>query len=203
MDEIRYFYPSVDSLNILEKYSKDDDFKKWFKVAKIVLENKEYQKRRLFLHHKNESVWSHSIKVSFLSFKIAKRMNVNTYNVIIAGLLHDFYIRAWQYSYELEYLDEIYKERFIKGLKVKSHAFYHPIESLNNSKKYFDKLLNEKIEDAIVKHMFPLSLFTKYKIPKYKESIIVMMVDKYVSLNIIFQPKIFINSIKNKIFICK
>ncbi len=155
------------------------------------------------MHHQKESVWSHSIKVSFLSFKLAKKLQINTYNVIIAGLLHDFYTRAWQYSFELEDLDDIYKERFIKEKKLKSHAIYHPIESLNNSRKYFENLLNKRVEDAIVKHMFPLSLFTKYKIPKYKESIIIMIVDRYVSLKILFQPKIFIESIKNKLFISK
>lgn len=189
--KIRYFYGCIDNLNILDKYSKDKSFDEWFSIVKEILENEEFQKRRLFLHHENESVWSHSIKVSFLSFKMAKKLKINTYNVSVGGLLHDFYIKAWQYTKELEYLDEKYRERFINSNKkfLKKHGVYHPIEALENSRIYFNNYLNERVEDIIVKHMFPLSLFTKYKFPKYKESILITIIDKYASLNILFHIK--------------
>lgn len=187
--KIRYFYGCIDNLNILDKYSKDKFFDEWFSIVKEILENEEFQKRRLFLHHENESVWSHSIKVSFLSFKTAKKLKINTYNVSVGGLLHDFYIKAWQYTKELEYLDKKYRERFLDSKKLKCHGIYHPIEALENSRVYFNEYLNERVEDIIVKHMFPLSIFTKYKFPKYKESILITIIDKYVSLNVLLHFK--------------
>ena len=184
--KLRYKYPCIDDINILEIYKQDEYFKGWYKIVKRILRTKEFQKRRLFMHHENESLWTHSIKVSFLSYKYAKKHNIDTYNCAIAGLLHDFYTKAWQYTKELECLDDKYKEWFIKKEKCKFkelHGISHPIEALNNSKKYFNKYLNKKIEDAIVTHMFPLSIING-QIPKYKESYVITMVDKYVSFNL-------------------
>lgn len=184
--KIRYKYPSIDDVNILEIYKYDECFYNWYKIVRKILKTKEFQKRRLFLHHENESLWTHSIKVSFLSYKFALKHNVNEYNCAIAGLLHDFYTKAWQYSKELEYLDEKYREKFITKEKCKFrklHGIHHPIDALDNSKKYFNKYLNKKVENAIVTHMFPLSLFNG-QLPKYKESYVVTMIDKYVSFNV-------------------
>ena len=183
---IRYKYNCVDDINILEYYSSDYEFKKWYKIVKNILKNKEFQKRRLFLHHENESLWTHSIKVSFESYKFAKKHNVNEYNCAIAGLLHDFYTEAWQYTEELESLDSKYRRRFIEKRKEKFselHGINHPIVALENSRKYFKKYLNKNIENAIVTHMFPLSIFTKYKMPNCKESFLITFIDKKVSIN--------------------
>jgi len=182
---IRYKYPCIDEINILEVYKDDECFYDWYRIVKRILKSKEFQKRRVFMHHENESLWTHSIKVSFLSYKYAIKHNVSEYNCAIAGLLHDFYTKAWQYSKELEYLDEKYRENFIKKERCKFkelHGISHPIDALNNSKKYFNRYLNERVEDAIVTHMFPLSIING-QIPKYKESYVITMVDKYVSFN--------------------
>ena len=184
--KIKYKYPCIDDENILEKYKKNIDFNDWYKIVKRIIITKEFQKRRLFLHHENESLWTHSIKVSFISYKYAKKRNINEYNCAIAGLLHDFYTKAWQYNSELEILNDMYKERFISKKREKFkelHGISHPIDALNNSKKYYNKYLNKKIENAIVTHMFPLSLINGH-IPKYKESYVITMVDKYVSFNL-------------------
>ena len=189
---MKYRYSCIDDIDILEKISNDKDYNSWLIIVKNILKNKEFQKRRLFLHHENESLWTHSIKVSFNCYKYAKKHKLNEYNLAIAGLLHDFYTKAWQYTPQLEFLNLQYRERFTNNYKSDfrhMHGLYHSIEALENSRKYFKKYLNEKIEDAIVKHMFPLSLFTKYKFPKFKESWIVTIIDKYVSLNILVNLK--------------
>ena len=51
------------------------------------------------------------------------------------------------------------------------------------------KLLNKKIENAILRHMFPLNIIP----PRYKEAWIVSVVDKLVSLEVILQPLFFIS----------
>ena len=183
---IKYKYPCIDEENIIDKYKEDKEFKDWYKIVRRILITKEFQKRRLFLHHENESLWTHSIKVSFLSYKFAKKYNINEYNCAIAGLLYDFYTKAWQYNSELEILNDMYKERYINKKKEKFkelHGISHPIDALNNSKKYYKKYLNKRIENAIISHMFPLSLFNG-QIPRYKESYVITLIDKYVSFNL-------------------
>ena len=190
--KIKYKYDCVDNLNILAHYSTYEDFDDWYKIVKPILKHKEFQKRRLFIHHENESLWTHSIKVSFNAYRYAKKHNINTYNCAIAGLLHDFYTSAWQYSEQLEKLNKKYRYNFINGKKKKiseMHAFTHPKEALDNSKKYFKKYLNKEIENTIVTHMFPLSLLTEYKFPKYKEGYVITLIDKFVSLNILHNIK--------------
>ena len=183
---IRYKYNCVDDINILDYYSNDYYFKDWYKIVHHILRNKEFQKRRLFMHHENESLWTHSIKVSFESYKFAIRHGINSYNCAVAGLLHDFYTEAWQYTEELESLNEKYRRRFIEKRKEKFtelHGIHHPIVALENSRKYFKKYLNKNIENAIATHMFPLSIFTEYKVPNCKESFVVTLIDKKVSIN--------------------
>ena len=185
---MRYRYRSVDNKDILKIYQNDPYFKPWYRIVRKILKSKEFQKRRLFLHHENESLWTHSIKVSFNSYKFAVKFGINAYNCAIAGLLHDFYVRAWQDNIELSYLEDKYRDRFIHPKKDKffeQHGFSHPKEALENSRIYFKKYLNDNIENAIITHMFPLSLFTKNKMPNCKESVVVSYVDKKVSINVL------------------
>lgn len=55
----------------------------------------------------------------------------------------------------------------------KSHAWVHPRIALRNAKKLTD--INKREEDIILKHMWGATV----AFPRYKESYIVTMVDKY------------------------
>ncbi len=160
-------------------------FDEWFNIVKPVLNNEEFLKRKFFLHHKTQSLYEHSLLVSVISYKLAVRFHGDRRNCALAGLLHDFYTRAWLYSRGLEKLDEKYRYNFIgnngKHSFFKKHGFTHPLSAVNNSLEYFPWLVNKRIINAIATHMFPLSLFTSYKIPKYKESFIVSLADKIVT----------------------
>lgn len=185
---MRYKYRCIDNKEILDIFKNDQYYKDWYRIVRKILKNKEFQKRRLFTHHENESLWTHSIKVSFNSYKYALKHKINERNCAIAGLLHDFYTRAWQDSIELEQLEDKYRDRFINNKKEKlleMHGFTHPYEALENSRKYFKKYLNKNIENAIVTHMFPLSLFTKEKLPNCKEAFVITLIDKKVSMNVL------------------
>lgn len=181
---MKYKYTCIEEEEILDIYMNDPEFNSWYKIVRKILHSNEFQKRRLFRHHEFESVWTHSIKVSFEAYKYAKKNNYNEYECAIAGLLHDFYTKAWQDSIELTNLDDKYRENFINPRRKKlfqKHGFTHPIEALKNSRTYFKKYLNKNIENAIVTHMFPLSLFTKYKLPNNKTSFVITYIDKKVS----------------------
>lgn len=161
----------------------EEEFNSWYNIVKDILNNEEFKKRIYFKHHETQTLYVHCILVSIFSYKFAKRYNVNCENCAIAGLLHDFYTHAWQYSEDLEKLDGRYKDYLNKKKKfLNSHGFRHPYEAFENSKIYFNSLINKKIENAILVHMFPLSLLTENKFPKYKESWIITYIDKIVTL---------------------
>lgn len=154
----------------LEKlYSKLND--EYLDIVQYILSNEEFKKRIEYNHHENRSVYTHSLLVSFNSYKVAKLLKLDYESAAIGGLLHDFYYNDWQKNPK-------------KGLK-NMHGFVHAYEALENSRKIFPEYMTDKISDIIVKHMFPLNI----RPPKYAESWIITCVDKIVSLEILATPK--------------
>ena len=76
-------------------------------------------------------------------------------------MIHDLFLYDWRNSR---------KELNLDGY----HAFVHPKIAYKNESKIFD--LNKKEKDIIIKHMWPVTLF---KIPRYRESFIITLTDKY------------------------
>ena len=74
----------------------------------------------------------------------------------------------------------------------KSHAWVHPRIAVRNARKLVN--LNKKEEDIILKHMWGATIAP----PKYKESYIVTMVDKYWAVKEAATP--LRNRIKNRKF---
>lgn len=132
----------------------------------------EFQKRKKFRHHGKITVYEHCLKVSKKSYDIAKTLHLDYKSAAIAGLLHDFYEKPWQEDKE--------KHKFFE-----QHGFTHAKNSLNNCHKYFEQYLNVEIEDAILRHMFPLNI----KPPKYKIGWVVTLADKMVSMEVFKYPK--------------
>lgn len=185
---IRYIDPTI-VLNPL--------FDEWLLYVEDILLSDEFQKRKLFMHHHNLSVWDHSILVSFKSFLIAKYFNASARVCAIAGLLHDFYSQAWLYSDELAKIDDgKYLSEFnIKKPLFKMHGFVHGNDAAENTKKYFPELANERILNTIKRHMFPLTPIP----PKYKEGFIIICVDKFNSVKEMPSPKVVTLKVKNNI----
>ncbi|HHW69328.1 MAG TPA: HD domain-containing protein [Tenericutes bacterium] len=144
----------------------------YMKLVKNILENDEFTKRENFEHHINKSVYDHCLYVSYYSYKIAKKLHLDEKSAAIGGLLHDFYDEPW--------ICNIEKKNFFE-----KHGFVHAKKSLLNSKKHFSNLIDKKVENIILRHMFPLNIIP----PKYMESWIVSFVDKYTSLEIFLKPK--------------
>jgi len=160
-------------------------FLSWYVIVKPILDHEEFLKRQYFKHHENQSVYEHSLLVSACAYELAFKYNANLENCAIAGMLHDFYTAAWQYSIELEQLDEKYREYFlpnyIKPALFKMHGFTHPESAAENTQEYFPQYINDHIKNAILTHMFPLSIATPNKLPKYKEAWIIQLADKIIS----------------------
>ena len=62
------------------------------------------------------------------------------------------------------------------------HAFKHPQIALENALKICN--LNEKEQDIILKHMWPVTFF---KFPKYKESYVITITDKLSALKSFYE----------------
>ena len=77
------------------------------------------------------------------------------------GLIHDLFLYDWRNSSKLLKLDGM-------------HAFVHPKIALKNASQLFD--LTDKEKDIIVKHMWPVTFLS---FPRYPESFIITLVDKY------------------------
>ena len=130
-------------------------------IVADILADMEFLRTKDYLHHKN-SIFDHVLKVSYLAYQIAKSRGWDARAAARAGLLHDFFLYNWRDSDD--------PGRPTRNL----HGFRHPKIALENSRKFN---LSAIEEDIILKHMWPLTL----RIPKYKESFLIMFLDKYVA----------------------
>lgn len=112
-----------------------------------------------FVQHCNTNRFQHSLNVSYYGFLWARKMNFDYKSVARAGLLHDLYLYDWKLVKSTEH-----------------HAFLHPKEALKNAMKI--TTINKIESDAIVNHMWPISK----NIPRYKESYILNLADKYTTI---------------------
>lgn len=147
----------------------------YYEIIKDILESKEFQKRKTYAHHGSITVYEHSLKVSYLAYKISKLLKLDSKSVAIGALLHDFYKEPWQ--------SKPPAKNFFK-----KHGFTHANEAYLNVNKYFPEVINDKVKDIIIKHMFPLNI----SLPKYKESWVVTLSDKLVSLEVAKKPLFFL-----------
>ena len=115
-----------------------------------------------YMQHSDISVYKHCISVAYTSVELAERfsLNVNRKELIRGALLHDYFLYDWHDGR--------------KGRHI--HGFTHPGAALKNAMEDFE--LSDCECDIIRKHMFPLTLVP----PKFRESVIVCIVDKYCSL---------------------
>lgn len=153
----------------------EKEFNEYYDIIKEIIEHPEFQKRKTYAHHGKITVYDHCLSVSKLSYKIAKKLKKDYKAAAIGGLLHDFYYEPWQ-------------GKKIKQPFLKKHGFTHAREARNNSYRYFEIYMNEKIENIILRHMFPLNITP----PKYSESWIVTLADKCVSLEVMLNPSFFL-----------
>ncbi len=163
---IRFYFEN--KKKIVDAFS---DYVEYYELIESFINNKEFLKRKNFPHHINESVYEHTVRVSFDCFKIGKKFHLDYKSLAIAGLLHDFYEKPWQYDKE--------KKPFLQ-----MHAFTHAHNAVLNAKKIYGKKITPKIAEIMETHMFPVNL----KIPKSKEAWLLTLIDKADSMDFIMHP---------------
>lgn len=129
----------------------------FYEINKDIFENKEFNKLKNYKHH-GITRYEHSINVSYLTYKVTRKICKNYKEITRAALLHDFFT------------DEVEEVNSLKKL------INHPKYALENAKKSFN--ISKLQEDIILSHMFPIGI----RIPKYKESWIVDLIDDYVAV---------------------
>ena len=125
------------------------------KIYKEFYKNSKFKKMGKEIHHGTTRL-AHTTRVAGLSYKISKILGCDYKSTTRGALMHDFFLT-----------DEFESKKRLQT---------HPLLAYKNSLKYFS--VNDLERDIILKHMFPI---TK-KSPKYKESYIVSICDKLVSI---------------------
>ncbi len=122
----------------------------------IVCEMKKYR------HHYSTTCYQHCLNVSYYNYLVCRKLGLDAKKAARAGILHDLFLYDWRETPRK------------KG--EKPHGMRHPQIALENAKLNFD--VSKREEDMIVKHMWPLTL----KLPKYPESYVIVMTDKYAAV---------------------
>jgi uncharacterized protein len=122
---------------------------------------------KLYNQHRGVDCLEHCLNVSVASFKICKKLRLDYRAAARGSLLHDFFLYDWHHGNPHG------------GL----HAFTHPKVAATNATQHFT--LSAKERDVIVKHMWPLTL----SLPKYAESYVVVLVDKFFCVSEAFSKK--------------
>ena len=133
-----------------------EDDKEFMEVVGHLISHPRFQKLDGIVQHHHSTRLEHSVNVSYTSYKIAKKFGWNARSTARGALLHDLFYYDW-------------RETKFK----KSHAWVHPRLAVRNARKITK--LNRVEEDIIIKHMWGATLAP----PRYKESFVVTMVDKY------------------------
>ncbi|API89994.1 hydrolase [Marinilactibacillus sp. 15R] len=137
-------------------------------LIKDLIQNEELLKLDTITHHHYTTRLTHSLFVSYVSYRLAKRFNLNVRAVARAGLLHDFFHEG---------------REEIAAMEQGSHNCVHPKIAVENAAKITP--LTDLERDIILKHMF---LCSKVGMPRYKESMIVTCVDKYCAISEVSKP---------------
>ena len=146
--------------NLLEKIYNDKNF---IHIIEDLIKNETIQKMKNYKQHYETSCFDHCLTASYYCYKICKKLKLDYISCSRAAMLHDLFLYDWRK-----------RENGRKGL----HAFTHPKTAYENASRLFN--LNDKEADIILKHMWPVTFFS---FPKYIESFILTLVDKYCALS--------------------
>lgn len=128
---------------------------KYISLVNDILENKAFNMIKKSEHH-GVSRYDHSLKVSYVSYKLTKLLGLDYVTAARGGLLHDFFVTD--------------NERSLKDRLIST--FTHPLTAAENAKKEFNISIKET--NIIESHMFIRNF---NRLPKYMESWLVILAD--------------------------
>lgn len=138
-----------------------ENYKEFYNIISDMDTNPAIQEMKKYRQHCDSSCYNHCLSVSYYSFCICKKLHLDYKSMARAAFVHDLFLYDWR----------------IRQPKRKGHhAFTHSKTAYEKASNLFD--LNKKEKDIILKHMWPVTLIP----PKYIESYILTIVDKYSAL---------------------
>ena len=146
--------------NVHENMDSRYELSHFFEIIKDIISNETVKQMKNFRQHCNTSCYKHCMQVAYFTYIACKRLKLDYVSATRAAMLHDLFLYDWRKKY---------RNTELPGL----HAFVHPKIALKNASEIFE--LNDIEKDIIEKHMWPVT----FSLPKYKESYIVTIMDKY------------------------
>ncbi|MDE6599165.1 MAG: HD family phosphohydrolase [Oscillospiraceae bacterium] len=141
----------------------DGEASDYYYLVADLLESETVLKMQDYIHHGDTTCFQHCLNVSYYNYKVCRFFSLNARAGARAGLLHDLFLYDWH----------TYKRK--KGERL--HGFTHAKTALKNVKEHF--YVSDLESDMIEKHMFPLNITA---LPKYRETLVIVLVDKYCGL---------------------
>ena len=121
-----------------------------------LMDSPQVQSMRSLPHHPGVNCYEHSVVVSYVAFRLARRWGLNYRSCARAGLLHDLYLYRWN------------DQSAHPGLQ----CFDHPEFALRNAMGLTH--LSKLERNIILAHMWPLALH----LPRSREAWVVSLADK-------------------------
>jgi len=149
--------------SLLQKIYSNDEF---IQMIDDLLNNDTVKQMKNFRQHYETSCFDHCLIASYYCYLYGKKFNLDYVSCARAAMLHDLFLYDWRK-----------RENGRKGL----HAFTHGRTAYEQASTFLK--LNDKEKDIILKHMWPVTI----ALPKYKESYLLTLVDKYCALNESYQ----------------
>lgn len=152
----------------------------YFTCVYDIIDCNELDKLKNITHHISTTRFQHCVNVSYYSYIVCRKLKLDARSAARAGLLHDlFYYNRKEYN-------------SARVRKQPSHSNMHPQIALENAMLITE--INAIEKDMIEKHMWPV---TRSK-PKYKETYIITVIDKYCAVMEFCIPKLqsMMNSVK-------
>lgn len=134
-----------------------DDF---YECIRDIAEHPVVLRMKLYPHHGNTNCYQHCLHVAYYNYILCRYWNLNARAAARAGMLHDLFLYDWH--------------THAKKTGNHFHGLTHPRDALKHAQKFFE--LSDMEKDIILGHMWPVTLF---HIPRYKETWITTLTDKY------------------------
>jgi uncharacterized protein len=156
----------------------DDISSEFYSLVQNILEHEEFRKLIYYKQHHGTTRFMHSLNVSYLSWRMARKLGLDERVAARAGLLHDFCV------YD-------FREKLPDG---EVQAFYHPKVAARTSGEHFE--LYEIERQAILSHMFPLG-----PLPRSKEAWLISCMDKFCACTEFLRVKVALAR-RNRVVVC-
>ncbi len=137
--------------------NKIKDISEFNEILKDIKDNETVLEMKNYRQHFETTCYEHCLTASYYCYKVCKKLKLDYISATRGAMLHDMFLYDWR------------KPNPSGGL----HAFKHGKIAYKKASEIFD--LNDIEKDMIIKHMWPVTL----GFPKYPETFILTLVDKY------------------------